>query len=249
MKIISKILLILAFTQLTACAVMSKQECVSADWRQVGYDVGVDGNTDISDQFNRREQTCVKHGTSANWQQFQQGHSDGIVQYCQLGNALELGASGHSQVIDEQVCAERDYPGFRQAFDVGYQLYVLRSRARDSHSALVNLSDSRDHHEQSNRRIRHRLREGDIDEDERRRLRYRLRENRDDIYQIDHKVDQYRRRYQQDQSEANRYANEVYDDYAFSLSDRFIDPRVKSSAADKPKQSEFDDRIDDILDQ
>jgi hypothetical protein len=228
---------------------MSKQECLGADWRQVGYSVGVDGNTDISDQFNRREQTCVKHGASANWKRFQQGHSDGIVQYCQLGNALELGASGHSQVIDNQICAERDYPGFREAFNVGYQLHVLRSRARESHSALVNLSDSRDRYEQSSRQIRHRLREDNIDEAERKRLRYRLRENRDDIYQIDRKEEQYSRRYHRDQSEANRYADEVYDDYAFSVSDRFIDPRVKTSAADKPKQSEFDDRIDDILDQ
>jgi len=253
MKIISKILLLLAFTQLTACAVMSKQECLDADWRQVGYGVGSNGDTDISDQFNRREQTCVKHGTSANWKQFQQGHSDGLVQYCQLANALELGASGHSQVIDNQVCAERDYPGFREAFNVGYQLHMLRSRVRESDSALLDLSNSRDSYEQSIRHIRHQLREDYIEQAERKRLRYRLRENRDHLYNIDREEEQYRRRLRRDQAAANRYADEVYDDYVFSVSDRFIDPRVKNSATDKPitppKQSEFDDRIDDILNQ
>jgi hypothetical protein len=249
MRTISKIILILTFTQLTACAVMSKQECLSADWRQVGYAVGVNGNIDISDQFNRREQTCIKHGTSATWKKFQQGHTDGIVQYCQLSNALELGANGDSRAIDNQVCAERDYPGFRQAFDVGYQLHILRGRVQTSDLAISNLTNSRYRYQNSNRHIRQSLREDKLEKSERRRLRYQLQENRDHIHHIDREIGLYGQRLYREQSAADSYADQVYDNYAFSLSDRFIDPRMKTSPTGKPKQSEFDDRIDDILDQ
>jgi hypothetical protein len=249
MRTISNVLLILAFSQLTACAVMSKQECLGADWQQVGYQVGVNGNTDISEQFNRRQQTCIKYGTKAGWQKFRDGHADGLVQFCQLSNALELGIKGVSRAIDDQACAERDYPGFREAFNIGYQLHILEGRVLASNSAISNLTNSRYRYQQSNREIRQILRQDDIDKRERRRLRYRLQENRDHLYHIDREVKQNRQRLDQEQSEANRYVEQVYDDYLFSLSDRFIDPRMKATTMDKPKQSEFDDRIDEILNQ
>lgn len=249
MCIINKILLLLTLTQLGACAVMSKQECLSADWRQVGFDVALNGNTDISDAYNRRQQACAKHGATANWRQFQLGHSDGTVEYCQLENAMALGANGNSRVVDQQVCAERDYPGFRQAFNVGYQLHILLSRVRDSNESISNLSSSRYDYKKSINPIRHKLDEDNIDDSERKRLRYELREVRNHIYEIDREIEHYRQRVYQEQSEADHYIDNVYDDYLLSVSDRFVDPRVKPRATRKPKQTDFDDRIDDILNQ
>ena len=60
MKGIKNVIGLLVLSQLGACAVMSKQECITADWRQVGYQVGVNGNDDISHAFNVREQACAK---------------------------------------------------------------------------------------------------------------------------------------------------------------------------------------------
>jgi hypothetical protein len=249
MRIISKILLLLVLTQLGACAVMSKKECLAADWRLVGYGVAVNGDTDISEAYNRRQQTCSKYGASADWRQFQQGHADGIVEYCQLDNAAKLGANGISRVVDHQVCAERDYPGFRQAFNVGYKLHILRSRVADSYSAISNLTSSQYRYQQSIRRIRHRLEQQNIEESEHKQLRRELRHARSRFYQIDREIDHYQQRLYREKSAANDYADNVYDDYLFTVSDTFIDPRIKKSTVRKPKQTDFDDRIDDILNQ
>jgi len=212
---------LLILSQLGACAVMSKQECVNADWRQVGYQVGVDGNTDISQAYSARERACSKHGVEANWQHFEQGHADGVVQYCQLDNAVELGVRGASRSIDNQVCSERDYPGFREAFNVGYQ--------------------------QDIRRINHDLESEDLDKSARKRLRQERRKIRAYIYELDQEIKQCNNRLYRQKSAARNYSDYVYQDYVFSLNDEFVDHRKPKPFVPKKKQNGFDDRIDEIL--
>ncbi len=255
MQGIKTAMLLLALSQLGACAVMSKQECLNADWRQVGYHIGNNGNIDISEAFNLRERTCAKHGATANWRQFKLGHADGIVQFCQLGNAVELGVDGVNRAIDDQVCSERDYPGFREAFDKGYKLHLLRSRVQQSHATISDLNNRAYRYQKDIRRINHDLRSEDLDLDksERKHLRRERRELRRHLYRLEDEIEQCRKRLYHQQSEANNYSDYVYQDYLLSLSNEFIDPRNRRLSAsnstniEKTKQSEFEDRIDEIL--
>jgi len=238
---------LLILSQLGACAVMSKQECVNADWRQVGYQVGVDGNTDISQAYSARERACSKHGVEANWQHFEQGHADGVVQYCQLDNAVELGVRGASRSIDNQVCSERDYPGFREAFNVGYKLYALRKLVQESDSTIANLNSKTYRHQQDIRRINHDLESEDLDKSARKRLRQERRKIRAYIYELDQEIKQCNNRLYRQKSAARNYSDYVYQDYVFSLNDEFVDPRKPKPFVPKKKQNGFDDRIDEIL--
>jgi len=253
MQGIKKTLLLLALSQLGACAVMSKQECLNADWRNVGYGVGSNGNSSISDAFNLRERTCAKHGAAANWKQFRQGHSDGIVQFCQLSNALELGVNGTSRAIDERVCPERDYPGFRNAFRVGYKLHELRNRVYRSNSVISDLNSRIYRYQKDIRRINKELNSNEIDKQQAKYLRRERREIRRYIYDLDREIEQCRQRLYHQQSAANDYSDYVYQDYLLSLSDKFVDPRNRKHSTsayekiNKPKQSEFEDQIDEIL--
>jgi len=248
-------MLLLALSQLSACAVMSKQECLNADWRQVGYNIGNTGNIDISESFNLRESTCAKHGATANWRQFKRGHADGVVQFCQLDNAVELGVGGVSRVIDDQVCSERDYPGFREAFQAGYKLHVLRSRVRQSNATIANLNDRAYRYEKDIRRINRELgsEELDLDKSEREYLGREHRELRRHLYRLEDEIEQCRKRLYHQQSEANNYSDYVYQDYLLSLSNEFVDPRNSKRSAsqfkrtEKSTQSEFEDRVDDVL--
>lgn len=230
---IQKVLLIIALSQLGACAVMSKKECLTADWEQVGYGVGLDGNPNQTYTFNKREKACAKHGAAANWGEFQQGHSDGVVEFCQLGNAVELGADGVSRAIDQQVCPERDYPGFREAFNVGYKLHALRSDVQNSRSTISSLESRRYGYEKDLKHIRKQINSEDTDKLEHKSLRYDRRQIRDYMYDIDREIEQCRQRLYHEQSVANDYSDYVYNDYVFSLSDQFVDPRLNRKPHDK----------------
>lgn len=141
MKLLKTIVCLFALTQLGACAIMSKQDCLSADWRDVGYDVGFTGEKEIATAYNRRAEACAKHGTKASWPAFKIGHAEGIEQYCQVDNGLVLGLRGHSRAIRENTCPERDHPGFGRAFADGYRLYELNNLVYSSAHELERLEN------------------------------------------------------------------------------------------------------------
>lgn len=222
---IQKILLLLALSQLGACAVMSKKECLNANWEQVGYRVAIDGEPNETRAYNKREKVCAKHGALANWGEFQKGHSDGMVDYCQLSNAVELGVEGRSRALEGHVCPENNYPGFHEAFRTGYKLYLLRRDVQQSRSAISELESRRYRYKKNIRNINDQLDSDEIDKPQRKALRYRRRELRDYIYDVEHEIELCQSRLYHELSVASSYSNFLYHDYVFSLSDRYIDPR------------------------
>ena len=225
MNKIGKIVFLLMLTQLSACAVMTKQECLSADWQHVGYNVGLSGKVDISKEFNRRAKTCAKHGSTANWQEFSAGHSDGIVQFCQLDNAVELGVKGARYAINNEVCPDHYYPDFREAFDAGYQLHVLNDRVNESSSAILSAESYIRDYKKRIKRIDKQLRSAGLDNHQVKSLRHERNKLRDDIFYLERDIAQYQRYLYHDKKEQRRYADFLYQEYLFNLSDEFVDPR------------------------
>ncbi len=249
-KAIALIALTITLGQLGACAVMSKTDCLTADWRQIGYGVGLDGKLDKKEAFNVRQQACSKHGANPVWEQFEQGHADGIVEFCQLVNAVELGARGAHHAIDNRVCSERDYPGFGEAFSVGYRLHSLTRRVNESNSIITDLSNQVHRYEKSIRRINQQISTQGSNESNLNQLKSERRNLRNRIYQLERDAEQYRRRLYDDLSARDSYSDYVYQDYITALSDRFVDPRRdKKLNRSKRPQSSFEDRVDEILNQ
>lgn len=243
MQNINKALLLIALSQLTACAAMSKKECLNANWQQVGYAVAMDGNINKSEAFNVRERTCAKHGASANWKQFNKGHIDGIDQYCLLDNAVQLGIDGTIRAIDQQVCPERDYPGFKEAFDTGYELHVLRNRVYRNHSTISNLESQRHHYEKEIRYINHTLDSDELTKHQRGQLRRQRRDARSSIYDIDRDIGFHRQRLYQHKEEADRYEVFINDEYLYGLSFETEQKRGVPKTNDTKPQETSDDWI------
>ena len=70
MERVKTLALVVVITQLGACAVMSKQQCMDANWREVGYKVAFDGAISQVETFEKREKTCAKHGEIADYRHF-----------------------------------------------------------------------------------------------------------------------------------------------------------------------------------
>lgn len=116
---------------LGGCASMSSDECAMSDWTAVGYEDGSRGYT--SDRFSSRRKACAKHGITANFQAYQQGRSQGLVEFCQPGRGFSYGANGGSY---NGVCAADLEPEFLDAYRAGNKLYTLRSYVNSANSQI-----------------------------------------------------------------------------------------------------------------
>lgn len=199
------ILVLLFASQLGACAVMSKSDCLNADWQQEGYDVGISGEPDISSAFNKREKRCAKYQTGADWTAFERGYSDGVDQYCAVSNALKLGVRGASRAVG--TCPESEYFGFYSAFTAGYRLYQLNEVVRQADYQLSQVQSKLYNYQRERDNLRHRLNSNELSEEERRyaveryrragrqisylRLDSRIFENR--LYESERAADKYTR--------------------------------------------------------
>ncbi len=117
---------------LSGCASMSADECMMSDWSAVGYEDGARGLT--SDRFSQHRKACAKHGVSADFQAYQSGREQGLVEFCQPGRGFNYGANGGRY---NGVCSADLEPGFLEAYNVGHKLYSLRASVNNADSAIA----------------------------------------------------------------------------------------------------------------
>src|SRR5215475_10016900 len=77
---------------LGGCASMSKDECLTVDWRTVGYEDGVAGFP--GDRIAEHRKDCAKYGGSTSLELYQQGRAQGLQEYCQPANGYNIGVRG-----------------------------------------------------------------------------------------------------------------------------------------------------------
>jgi len=129
----TSILLSLLVIGLGGCATMSSDECATSDWTAVGYEDGSRGYT--SERFGKHRKACAKHGITADFQAYQQGRSQGLVEFCQPGRGFNLGVNGGQY---NGVCSVDLEADFLDAYRVGQQLYTLRSNVSSASSQIHN---------------------------------------------------------------------------------------------------------------
>ncbi|MEM8685515.1 MAG: DUF2799 domain-containing protein [Pseudomonadota bacterium] len=125
-------LLGLAMVVLSGCASMSADECMMSDWRAVGYEDGARGYTTA--QFGGRRKACAKHGVVADFDAYQEGRREGLVEYCQPAKGFQVGASGGQY---GGVCDVALEAGFVEAYRIGRELYNLRSAVSYAANAVT----------------------------------------------------------------------------------------------------------------
>jgi hypothetical protein len=129
----TSILLSLLVIGLAGCATMSGDECATSDWTAVGYEDGSRGYK--SGHFSKHRKACAKHGITPDFQAYQQGRSQGLVEFCQPGRGFNLGANGRQY---NGVCSVELEADFLDAYRVGQQLYTLRYNVKSANSQINN---------------------------------------------------------------------------------------------------------------
>lgn len=127
----ANIVVALAVAALSGCASMSADECVSSDWSAVGYEDGSRGYT--TERFGSHRKACAKHGITADFQAYQRGRDQGLVEFCQPGRAFSYGVNGGNY---SGVCAADMEPEFLEAYHAGRKLHTLRANVSRANSAI-----------------------------------------------------------------------------------------------------------------
>lgn len=113
---------------LSACATMTKEECVAADWRVVGE---ADGGKGYPPQkrFEGHVDACARANIVPDQTLWNKGYQKGLLRYCTPLNGLAEGRAGRTY---HNVCPTDK----AQAFIGGYQLGRTAHRLRAKISSL-----------------------------------------------------------------------------------------------------------------
>ena len=116
---------------LSGCATMSKDECLTVDWRTVGYEDGVAGRS--GDRIGSYRKACADHGVRPDLDAYQAGRDEGLREYCQPENGYRVGSNGGGYGGS---CPADLAPQFAVAYESGRQLYVRERRVNSANSQL-----------------------------------------------------------------------------------------------------------------
>ncbi len=161
------ILIAVATVWLGGCAVMSAEECRTADWYEQGMRDALNGYS--RSRVEVRREACAEAGVTPNVAQYEQGWVHGIPQFCTPTNGASWGRQGRSyhDTCPPELEAQflGPYQAGRRVADARSRIETLRNQQRDAQRRLDKSKD----------------------EDRRRRLR---RELRDLDWQMDHARDE-----------------------------------------------------------
>ena len=106
---------------LSGCAGMSKDECLYADWRAIGYEDGAAG-LPVSAVSERRSVCARKAGVTVDMAEYTSGRTQGLELYCEPSRAFAVGSGGQTY---HGVCSGPGEAEFTSAYQAGRQLFVL----------------------------------------------------------------------------------------------------------------------------
>ncbi|MEO1251936.1 MAG: DUF2799 domain-containing protein [Pseudomonadota bacterium] len=108
---------------LSGCASMSREECVTADWRAIGYEDGAAG-LPVSAVSGRRAICAKKAKVTVDMAAYMAGRDRGLDVYCEPGNGYAVGSRGGAY---NGVCAGALEDRFLAAYETGRRLFDLQA--------------------------------------------------------------------------------------------------------------------------
>ncbi|MCF4097345.1 DUF2799 domain-containing protein [Maritalea mediterranea] len=119
MRILLSVGLFFAIALLAGCASLSKAQCETGDWVQVGFMDGALGQT--SSQFAEHQKACSEHGISVDRAQYMQGYQQGLQRYCTPSKAAEVGVAGRTY---RNVCQGEKGVSFLRVYVAAKDVYA-----------------------------------------------------------------------------------------------------------------------------
>lgn len=125
-------LALLAVVLLAGCASgLGKDECVTADWRMIGYEDGLHGYP--ADRIGFYRTSCAKYQVVPSLAAYSEGRDRGLVEYCQPKNGFRVGLNGAGY---SNVCSGAVETAFVDSYRYGRQIHDARAELNNTQSRL-----------------------------------------------------------------------------------------------------------------
>lgn len=121
---------------LLGCATLSKNECLEADWFEIGRKDGMTGEPRAL--FQKHVDACLKHGISPKKYDYFAGRDMGLNTYCTEDNGFEQGRHGKKY---QYVCPPDLEPAFLIGFHQGRELYDYESKVASLERQLNSIEE------------------------------------------------------------------------------------------------------------
>lgn len=109
---------------LASCATLSPEQCLNADWRQIGYADGVGGLP--ASRIQDHASACAKAGARPDMEAYLSGRMEGLVSYCQPENGFDVGRRGAADNAGD--CPPHVRAAFLQNYRQGREINALESQ-------------------------------------------------------------------------------------------------------------------------
>ena len=129
--------IIVSFVVLScACATLSREECVQGSWYDLGLMDGRAGTT--YKRLGNHQKACSEYGISLDHDEYKAGRTQGLDDYCQLDNAIEMGLKGHRY---QSVCPSGVHRIFQRYNRAAYNVFENREALRKLDEELYKKED------------------------------------------------------------------------------------------------------------
>lgn len=119
---------------LASCATVTKEECLTGNWREIGFRDGTEGRT--TDFIQRHAKACSRVEVVPDPVAWETGRQAGLPAYCVPSKAYSVGRSGGSV---SPVCSPDVMPTLRAANEKGRRYYDLTSDINSVRSEIGQL--------------------------------------------------------------------------------------------------------------
>ena len=114
------------FAFLGACASLTQEQCLNANWESIGYNDGARGR--LESYITRHFDACTKVGITPNVEAWQAGRARGLPLYCTPNNAYNVGRAGNDL---SPVCPSYQQRSLYHNWDWGQEYYLISQQISD----------------------------------------------------------------------------------------------------------------------
>lgn len=125
------LILLIGLLILAGCATLSKEECLSGNWRELGMKDGLNGEPAARIEEHRK--ACTEHGIRPDENQYLAGREEGLQEYCQIDNAFKSGLKGRRY---NGVCPLDIHMLFMRYNNAAYAVYTTRKDIQNNHDSI-----------------------------------------------------------------------------------------------------------------
>ena len=115
---------------------MSPEECLQANWEEVGYHDAVEGYP-VSRSSAHRE-ACAHTGVSVDFELYRNGHALGLPYYCTRKTGFETADHGGDFATQ---CRRETFPDYVMGYREGLDVFALKTEMREIEIQIDQKSD------------------------------------------------------------------------------------------------------------